>query len=431
MVFSPPGRCGRGVFILKVFMFKNLYYGWWIVIACFIINLYVGGITFFGFTAFFEPIQHEFGWSYTQISLATSLRGLEMGIFAPIVGFLVDRFGSRILLLGGMIVIGIGLILLSFTQSLLMFYLCILFISFGAGGCTTVVTMTAVATWFKKNVGIALGIMACGFGAGGLIIPLIVFLIDASGWRSTLIILGVGMLFLGIPLSLIVRDRPEELGLSPDGSITESWMASDRGKSSKKTKGAFIEIIKKRSFLYLIIAETVRLMIVNAVITHLMPYLSIIGMSRTASGAVAAALPLVSIVGRFGFGWWGDRFDKRIVWATTFFLMSVGVFAFCYVRSFWVLLLFVLLFAPGFGGGMVLRGAVLQEYFGMDSFGKMLGIMLGFGSIGGIIGPTLAGWVFDTAGSYNPVWYGLSAISGVTIFLIMNIKLTASSQEIS
>jgi len=403
-------------------MFKNLYYGWWIVLACFIINLYVGGIIFFSFTAFFEPIHQEFGWSYTQISLATSLRGLEMGIFAPIVGFLVDRFGSRKLLLGGTIVIGIGLVLLSFTQSLLMFYLCFLFIALGAGGCTSVVTMTAVAIWFKKNVGLALGIMASGFGAGGLIIPLIVSMIDASGWRLTLVILGVGMWLLGVPLSLIVRDRPDQLGLSPDGPLTESSTTSDQGESPEKTKRAFLEMIKKRSFLYLNIAETVRMMTVTAVVTHLMPYLSSIGIPRAASGAVAAALPLVSIVGRFGFGWWGDRFDKRIVLATTFFLMSAGVFAFCYVQSFWVLLLFILLFAPGFGGSMVLRGAILQEYYGMASFGKMLGIVLGSASIGGIIGPTLAGWAFDTLGSYTSVWYGLCGISGVAIFLIMKIK---------
>jgi MFS family permease len=181
-------------------------------------------------------------------------------------------------------------------------------------------------------------------------------------------------------------------------------------------------MIKKRSFLYLNIAETVRMMTVTAVVTHLMPYLSSIGIPRATSGAVAAALPLVSIVGRFGFGWWGDRFDKRIVLATTFFLMSAGVFAFCYVQSFWVLLLFILLFAPGFGGSMVLRGAILQEYYGMASFGKMLGIVLGSASIGGIIGPTLAGWAFDTLGSYTSVWYGLCGISGATIFLIMKIK---------
>lgn len=412
-------------------MFKNLYYGWWIVIACFTVNLFVGGITFFGFTAFFEPIRNEFDWSYTQVSLATSLRGLEMGIFAPLVGFLVDRFGSRKLLLGGIVIIGIGLILLSFTQSLLMFYLSILFISFGSGGCASVVTMTAVAVWFRKSVGLALGVAACGFGAGGLIIPLIVFLIDASGWRMTLVILGGVLLLLGIPLSLIVRDRPEDLGLAPYGSVGESSASAGRKRGLEKTKGAFLEIIQQRSFIYLIVAEMVRLVSVNAVITHLMPYLSTVGLSRSASGTVAAALPLVSILGRLGFGWWGDHFDKRIVWAATFLFLGAGAFVFCYVHSFWVLLLFILLFAPGFGGGMVLRGALIQEYFGMGSFGKMLGIMLGIGSIGGIIGPTLAGWVFDTVGSYHRVWYGLSAISAVAIYLIMRIQPAAAAKASS
>lgn len=407
-------------------MFNNLYYGWWIVLACFLINLYVGGITFFSFTAFFEPIQREFGWSYAQISLATSLRGLEMGLFAPFVGYLADRFGSRRLLLAGMAIIGIGLVLLSITQSLLMFYLCILLIAFGSGGCTTVVTMTAVAAWFRKNVGLALGIMASGFGAGGLIIPLIVFLIDVSGWRTTLVILGAGIWVLGIPLALIVRDRPEHAGPPSRRPPGESSPMPSRQGGPGIAARSLREMIWNRSFLYLTFAEIARMMAVNTVITHLMPYLGNIGMSRAASGSVAAALPLVSILGRFGFGWWGDRFDKRVVWATSFFLMGAGAFAFCHVRSLWVLVLFVLLFSPGFGGGMVLRGSILQEYFGMQFFGKMLGLLLGLSSIGGIVGPTLAGWVFDTLGSYQLVWYGLCAICAVTMFLVMNIKPLAS-----
>ena len=76
-------------------MTKGIFYGWWIVLAGFLIGLYVGSVVFFGFTAFVEPLKREFGWTYTQISLAASLRGLEMGIFAPLVGFLADRFGSR------------------------------------------------------------------------------------------------------------------------------------------------------------------------------------------------------------------------------------------------------------------------------------------------------------------------------------------------
>ena len=199
-------------------MSKKIFYGWWIVLACFFIGLYVGGVVFYGFTAFFEPIREEFGWSYTQISFAASLRGLEMGFIAPLVGFLVDRFGSRKLILYGTITVGLGLISLSLTQSLAMFYGSFLLVAFGAGGCTVVVTMSAVANWFHKKVGIALGVMASGVGASGFFIPLIVWLIDVYGWRTTLIILGLGLWVLGIPLSFVIRDRPEQYGYLPDGA---------------------------------------------------------------------------------------------------------------------------------------------------------------------------------------------------------------------
>ncbi len=104
----------------------------------------MGSVIFFGFTAFIEPLIDEFGWSYTQISFAASLRGLEMGIFAPLVGFLVDRFGSRKLIFLGTVIVGLGLILLSFTRSLAMFYGSFLLISFGAGGCISVVAIYTI-----------------------------------------------------------------------------------------------------------------------------------------------------------------------------------------------------------------------------------------------------------------------------------------------
>ena len=104
-------------------MINRIFYGWWVTLACSLIGLYAGGVIFFGFTAFIQPIAEEFGWSYTQISFAVSLRGLEMGIFAPFVGFLVDRFGPRKIIFWGILTIGIGLFLLSVTQSLAMFFL--------------------------------------------------------------------------------------------------------------------------------------------------------------------------------------------------------------------------------------------------------------------------------------------------------------------
>jgi len=405
-------------------MIKKIFYGWWIVLACSLIGFYVGGVIFYGFTAFFEPIREEFGWSYTQISFAASLRGLEMGIFAPFVGFIADRFGSRKLIFWGTITVGFGLILLSRTQSLAMFYGSFLLIAFGAGGCAMVVTMAAVASWFHKKVGIALGVMASGVGASGLMLPLIVQLIDVSDWRTTLIILGLGMWILGIPLSFVIRNRPEQYGYLPDGISSSDRMPNLENQDTgvKAVEIGFKEALKNRAFLYLNMVEAIRMMIVAAVIIHVMPYLSSLGLPRATAGLVAGAIPLFSIIGRFGFGWLGDVFDKRYVMAWTFCMISLGMLAFCYVQVIWVAFAFLLLFSPGYGGGMVLRGAILREYFGRNSFGKMIGITMGSASIGGIIGPTVAGWVFDILGSYHLIWLVFCGLSGLAISLGLRIK---------
>lgn len=402
-------------------MFKDLYYGWWVVIACFIINLYVGGVIFFGFTAFFEPIRQEFGWSYGQISFATSLRGLEMGILAPVVGFLVDRFGSRKLLLIGIVTLGFGLISLSATHSLAMFYASFLLIALGGGGCTSVVTMTAVAHWFQKNVGVALGVMASGFGAGGLVVPLIVSLIYRYDWRITLILLGFGMWAIGIPLSLLVRDRPKDYHHATDNGRARNEAAAGE-ITAEDVEISFREGIKERTFIYLNVTEAIRMTAVTGVVTHVMPYLNSQGISRATAAVVASALPLVSIAGRFGFGWLGDRFDKRHVLGGTFLLMSGGVLLFSYAHNLMVLCLFILFFSLGFGGSMVLRGAILREYFGKSSFGKMLGIIMGSASAGGILGPTLAGYAFDTLGSYIPVWIMFSALTMLGSVLVTRMR---------
>jgi MFS family permease len=147
-----------------------------------------------------------------------------------------------------------------------------------------------------------------------------------------------------------------------------------------------------------------------------------VGISRSKAGLVAAAIPLFSIIGRVALGWLGDVFEKRYAMALAFGFMSAGMLVFCYVQVEWIIFLFLLLFPPSFGGTMVLRGAILREYFGRDSLGKMLGIVMGSASIGGIIGPTLAGWVFDSMGSYHFIWIAFSALTATAIMLVLRIK---------
>jgi MFS family permease len=402
----------------------TIFYGWWIVLSCFTIGLYVSSILFFGFTAFIDPLVQEFGWSYTQVSFAASLRGLEMGIFAPLVGFLVDRFGPRRLILCGVIFVGFGLLLLSYTQSLLMFYGAFLLLGFGAGGCTAVVTMVAVGNWFKKKVGIAFGILSAGFGASGLMIPLIVWLIDVVHWRTTLVLLGLGMWVIGIPLSFVVRDRPETYGHLPDG---ETAKGLDVPKEKRVQKPfLFREALKNKSFVFLNMAEMIRMMLVAGVTTHAMPYLNSMGMSRTAAGLVVAGIPLTSIIGRIGLGWLADRYEKTRILFFSFLMMGVGMLIFCFPRQPWMIFIFLFFFPPGFGGSMVLRGAILQEYFGRELFGRMLGLIMGSAAVGGIVGPTLAGFVFDTTGNYQYVWFAFAGLIILSSFLVLRIKPKAT-----
>jgi MFS family permease len=153
-----------------------------------------------------------------------------------------------------------------------------------------------------------------------------------------------------------------------------------------------------------------------------MPYLGSIGISRARAGLVAAAIPVISVVGRISLGWLGDIFDKRYVISLAFGFMGAGMLAFCFAQVEWSLLLFLLFFPPSFGGMMVLRGATLREYFGKESFGKMIGIVMGSASVGGIIGPTMAGWVFDSLGSYYFIWLALSGLAAVAVILALRLK---------
>ncbi|MDP2945831.1 MAG: MFS transporter, partial [bacterium] len=163
----------------------KLFYGWWVVIACAIVHLYSAATFFYGFGALFNPIVEEFAWSYALVSFAVSLRGFESGAFAPIVGMFVDKLGPRKLVLCGIAVLGLGFVFLGNIKNLWGFYAVFVFMAFGFSLMSLVVTMTAVARWFGHRSGLAMGVLTTGFGAGGLLLPAVVWVVDQLGWRPS------------------------------------------------------------------------------------------------------------------------------------------------------------------------------------------------------------------------------------------------------
>jgi MFS family permease len=409
-----------------------VFYGWWIVLACFVVAFYMAGTVFYSFTAFVEPFAAEFGWSYTQISFAFSLRGLEMGIFAPLIGVFIDRFGSRIVMMAGAIIVGSGMLLLSMTQSLMMFYGAFLLLGLGAGGCTSIVVMTSVAHWFDKKASFALGLAAAGFGSGGLLVPVVVWMIETYQWRTTLVILGIMAWAICIPLSMVVRGKPAQYGLLPDGGRMDPVDSGPMGSKESLDDDAGVpppmnvtlrEATRDSNFWYFNVAEAIRMMIVVSIIMHIMPYLDSLGVPRGTSGLAAGGMALFSVAGRIGFGYFGDAFEKRKILAVAYVLMSLGLVVFSILgNGSWTLVVFLMLFAPGFGGAMTMRASLIREYFGTLAYGKIMGLSMGIGSTAAIIGPTLAGWTFDTTGSYRPLWMSYIGLSLIAIWLLLKIK---------
>lgn len=415
---------------------SKVFYGWYIVGACLLITLYTGGVISFGFTAVFEPIAEEFGWSYAQISLAASLRGLEMGLLAPLMGLLVDHWGPRRLIFGGSILICLGFLLLSRVSSLAMFYGAFALIAIGMSTCSGTVLMTAVTNWFRRRVGVAIGIVASGFGLGGLMVPVITKLIDVLQWRMAMVTVGLGMLAIVLPLSLIVRHKPEHYGYRPDGEMSNVVETSEAQVS---TAGAEVSIsakqaLRKRAFWHIAISAMCHSFVVGAVVTHMMPYLSSLGIARSLSSLVALILPVASIGGRLSSGWLSNRFGSRQVFATGFASMTAGMLLFGYVTTgrMWLLVPFIITLSLGWGVSVTTRIALLRKYFGRDSFGAILGFTSGIMMLGSITGTPLAGWAFDTWGSYQGAWLGYSALTllgAVLVFTIPSCRSTIQQSD--
>jgi len=397
---------------------KKIFYGWWIVFACFLIIFYASGAVVLNFTAFFQPLSREFGWSYAAISVAASIRGLEQGFFAPVVGFLVDRLGARKLLFSGAFTIGLGLILLGFTNSLPAFYAATFVVSLGFSACTWPVIVPAVANWFKKDMGKALGLISSGVGVGGLLVPITVMLINQYGWRTAFMILGIGMWLFGIPLIFIIRRNPEDYGLYLDGKSPDNHagaaMDQDRDFSLK-------DAVRTRAFWHISIADAIRLMAMTALITHVIPYLNSVGVSRSQAVLVATLAPILSIAGRLLFGWLGDAFNKNHVLALAYAFGGISLLCFTYVHMSWLIIPF-LIFFPLSWGAAPLRDATMREYFGRVSLGSILGIMAGIGMVARISGPFLAGWTYDTFGDYRFIWLFFAASYAICVLLMLTLQ---------
>jgi MFS family permease len=403
------------------------YYGW-IVVAVVFVTMGIGVTARTAFSLLFPPILDEFHWERGVTAGAFSFGFVVSAILSPLLGRLMDRHGPRVVMELGVAMMVAGLLLATLATAPWHLYATLGVLVGGGSVCLGYTGQSLfLPSWFVARRGLAMSIAFTGVGVGSLMLPWLQALIARGGWRGACWTLGLLALIVLAPLNLLLRRRPEDLGLAPDGGGAPGKPAAAKGANIVDPAWAATDWTPQRAlrtarFWWVVLGFFGALFIWYAVQVHQTKYLIEIGF---APGQAAWALSLVSFVaipGQIAMGHLSDRIGREIVWA-----IGCAGFALCYLCLLLLrghpdpALLYLMVAAQGFlGYGLTsVLGAIPAEIFEGRHFGTIFGLLMLGGIAGGAVGPWVTGWAHDVTGSYAPAFWtavGFSALSAIAIW---------------
>lgn len=332
------------------------------------------------------------GWSRTAISSAVSLMMACTALSLPVVGWLVDRYGVKRVVIPSVVALGLCLIAIPFATALWQFYAIYIAIGTIAAGSNSVGYMRVLATWFDRSRGLAIGIAGSGTGLGFAYVPLVTqFLIDRLGWQWGYYGLGLIMLCITMPMVLLVlRENPASDG----GPVAAP--AVDQGKTLP-------EAAKTRDFWLLMAAFVLVSIVLYGLLPHLVPLLTDRGLSPTEAAAMASAFGLATFGGRILIGFLIDHFDARRVAFVFFTLSAIGLPLLSMDLGPAGYLAVALLLGGSLGAEVDMLAYLTSRYFGLRRFAQIFGLLFGVVMMAMGVGPMLFGAMFDGANSYQPM----------------------------
>ena len=392
---------------------RGLFYGWYMIGAMMGIHWYFSWAFVYGFGVFFVPILDAFGWSRGVGSLTALFMQPVGGAVGPLAGYFVDRVGARPVVIVGVVMIGGGIMSLALMQSLWMLFASFSLISIGMSSTVGVGFNTAIVNWFRRQRGKALGIGLSGGALSGPFVAVVVLLEANLGWRASAVVLGLGMLALGLPLSLLIRSRPSDMGLRPDGaSDAEAAAANEPPEGGASSR----EAMRDRNFWVLALVYGVLMMGITGFMLHQIPYFESLGFTRGEAAASLGVMTLMSLLGRVLGGLLMDALvrrglDLRLVPASLLVLQAGSFLVVAGASGYVHVVLFGALFGIAFGGMIPSRPVLAGRMFGLPSFGTIQGL-LNFTSVPfAVASPLLLGLLFDARGDYLAGVLALAAIS--------------------
>ena len=420
----------------------QIFYGWWIVFGGVLGNAINSGITFHALPAFLIPLSNSFGVSLTVMAAGLSLARIETAFLGPIEGYLVDKFGPRTMMLIGVPTMALGCLFISFCHSFTVFLIpflsgLILGSSIGFASPLT----TAVANWWQKKRGRAIGIMWLGHSLGSTAVPLYNIVIERLSWRWAFRIMTTTILVLGIPIALIMRHRPEQYGLLPDGvsqkepepsknlPSQEMGFTDDSAPSSKTKDFTILEAIRTSSFWFFTISVSVRSAVTTALAINTFPLVQNLGGNSSEARFLFLLQGIFSAPGRLFLSWAGDFVNKRQIMAGCLLFLAVTLALMSVAPTVKQLTILWVPYAILWGGLSSLPNALRADLFGRENFATIQGATAPVSNLFGLLAPIFATWVFQTTGSYRIPLLVFSGFSLVSMVLILFAKQPPHGRE--
>jgi OFA family oxalate/formate antiporter-like MFS transporter len=376
----------------------TLFYGWLTMGACFAVMLTQGG-TMWTFGVFLKPMIQDLRWSRAQVSSGYTAFLLGYAISVITTGRLADKYNPSPILLVSAILTGLGFSLCSQVHTVNHLRM-LLFIGGLGGGANWSVPTATVQRWFfaRSRAGLALGITISGVGVGALIFALLAdYLVSGRGWRDAY--LTVGIIFFGIMAasSFVIKKAPGETHALANGSGETPNKPEVRRRERRQDLMSF-------PFAGITICHCIVVVAFQTIAAHLVPYATDIGIPSTASAAAMGLIGATSIPGRII----GGHLSERIPWQRILAFSHVGMGLFMLLLLFlqgpWMLYCFVLFYGLCHGSRVSAYLGILGDFFGMGSLGELIGITMAAGMFTGAFAPYLAGFLFDLTQSYQAVF---------------------------
>ena len=412
---------------------RSVFFGWYLVgISSFMLML-MSTTVFQGVGTFFVALERNFGWNRTTLSGAFALSRVEGALLGPLEGWLVDRLGTRRMVIIGYLIMGLGFIFYSQIQTVWHFYVAYLAISLGSGIGGWIAFVTLINNWFVRQRALAMSVAVSGIQLGGFLVLLLAWGIENHDFRLTSLAIGVILILAAVPASRFVRNLPEDVGLLPDGEpvrrIGMPAATPGRAEPDDEVELSPRQALKTVAFWVIAVARLTSVVSIVSLSVHLVPKLTDSGISLITANFVVTVYTFAAFFSGFVAGYLADRTSKVLVLFVCMLLQALAMTILTVTDSLSMAMVFAVLWGAGFGGRVPLLTAIVGDFFGRKNFGSILGLNMVPSNVAMIFAPLFAGFMYDRTQSYFIPFAVFTVLGFIGAFAILLARQPRPPQE--